>query len=345
MNTIRRIYRWIIISVFFQVALLSYINFVYLPGNRDVKATMIETDQDTEKSRSLEMPYGAKNVKVSFDGKYAAYMYNGNAVIADIKKKVNIKELEPDKGEFSCFEWIPDREMLIYAQKNIDGYSGRVQLSTYDIGADLDRSYPVIKKLPKGSEIIEIEPSPLTNIVYPIIKTNDNEVQVYKFDIMDELNYVMSVNIATTFKETLYTDNLIYQQPGKKINVLNGETMKKKKLPVSEPDLLLDVDDNDNIYAAQTDENGEVIIIYSGKLDQDSSDWNIIKLESPCEPEDIFITSMGKIFLADRLNSTIYCVDNDIDTAFSGELVDVLDDYVVTMDDNNLILQALDCCK
>jgi hypothetical protein len=345
LKSIRRIYRWIIISVFFQVALLSYINFFYLPGSRDVKATMIETDQDTKTSLSLEMPDGAENVKVSFDGKYAAYMYNGNVVIADMKKMKIIKDLEPDKGEFSCFEWIPDREMLIYAQKHIDGYSGRVQLSTYDIGAELDRSYPVIKKLPNGSEIVEIETSPLTNIVYPIIKTNENEVQVYKFDIMDELSYVMSVNIATTFKETLFTDNLVYQQPGKKINVLNGETLKKKKLPVSEPDLLLDVDDSDNIYAAQTDENGEAIIIYSGKLDQESSDWNIIKLESPCEPDDIFITSMGGIFLADRLNSTIYCVDNDTGTAYSGELVDVLDDYVVSIDDNNLLLQVLEGSK
>ncbi len=346
MKSIRRIYRWILISLIFQVAFLSYINYIYIPGRGKVQATMLETGTTGQKSLSVvELPAGAEEVKVSFDGKYAAYKYNETVIIVNIDKNENIKELKPDNGEFSCFSWIPDREMLIYAQKDVNGHSGQVLISTYDIGADLDRSYPIIKKLPKGSQIIDIELSPLTNIVCPIIKTSEDKVQVYKFDIMDNLTYVMNVNISTIIKETMYTDNIIYQQPGKKINILNGDKMKKKRLPVDEPDLLLDVDSNDNIYVALTEESGKAIMIYYGKSDQNAADWNIIKLESPCEPENIFITSMGRICLVDRLSNTIYSIDYESKTAYSGELIDVLDNYVVTLENNKLVLQVLEGCN
>ena len=101
--------------------------------------------------------------------------------------------------------------MLIYSIKEPEGITGRVRISTYDISAELDRSYPDIKNLPSGSEIIEIELSPLTNIVYPMIKTSSSRARIYKFDIMDNLSLIMKTDLSTIIKETMYSDRLIYQ--------------------------------------------------------------------------------------------------------------------------------------
>ena len=146
-----------------------------------------------------------------------------------------IKRLEPAGGEITYHRWLPDREMLIYAIKEPEAKSGHVRISTYDVIPDLVRSYPDIKELPAGSGVMDIELSPMTNIVYPKIKTSDTRARIYKFDIMDNLSLVFKTDHTTVIKETLYTDNLVYQPVGKRICVMNGQTGKFTYLPVRMP--------------------------------------------------------------------------------------------------------------
>ena len=342
MKKLKMIYKWILISVILQTAVLAYLNYVYLPNRGQFRTTMYEVDMPSVKNRSIKLPEGASDITVSYDGLYVAYRLGRRLEVVDIDSKKTIKKIEPTGGEFTYFGWLPDREMLIYSEKEPEGKSGCVRISTYDIVPELDRSYPDIKKLPEGSGVIDIELSPLTNIVYPKIKTSDTRARIYKFDIMDNLKLIFKTDLTTIIKETMYTDNLIYQPAGERICIRNGKTGKVTYVPVKEADLLLDVDDRDYIYAAATDESGKVTAVYYGKAGAKADQWEEISLTQPVLPDDIIITAEGKVFAADRKQRTIKCYKGGYSSIdYDGELVTVLDSYVVTTDKNKLELKAM----
>jgi hypothetical protein len=167
MKKLKTIFKWILLSFLLQSAVLAYFNFIYLPNRGKYKVTAYEADFVQRKNRSYVLPRGAIVVSVSFDGLYAAYKKENNVVIVDVDKKKIIKELDTAGGSITYCRWLPDRDMLIYAVKEPDGERGQVRIATYDIGPGLERSYPDIENLPEGSEVINIELSPLTNVVYP----------------------------------------------------------------------------------------------------------------------------------------------------------------------------------
>ncbi len=341
MKKLKMIYCWILISVIFQVAVLSYINFIYLPGRGAIKATMYEAETAAVKGRSLKLPDGAGEVVVSFDGLYAAYRMDNQLVISDLDTQKTLKTLEPDGGEFTCFRWLPDREMLIYSIKEPEGKSGQAEISTYDIGPELDRSYPAIKSLPEDSEVTDIVLSPLTNVVYPKIKIGKTKAKIYKFDIMDNLKFIMSTSTETEIFETMYSDSLIYQSPDSSIRIRNGRTGGTSRLPVKDATKLLATDDNDFIYAAITDKNGSLTAIYSGKAGQKAEEWETLPLDEPVKAENVYITAEGTIYYADVEAKKIHALEGTGVTEYQGDLLTVLDDYAVSIDGNKLLLKIL----
>lgn len=341
MKKLKMVYAWILISVIFQVAVLSYINFVYLPGRGSVKTTMYETDAAAMKNRSYRLPDGAGDVAVSFDGLYAAYRDGNKLVIADLDRRKTVKTLESNRGAFTCFRWLPDREMLIYSEKEPEGESGQVRISTYDIGPALSRSYPVVKGLPEGSEVQEIVLSPLTNIVYPMIRTSDEKAKIYKFDIMDNLKFIMTTSNLTDIYETMYTDSLIYQSPDGGIRIRNGKSGRTSRLPVKAATRLLATDDNDFIYAASTDKSDALTAIYYGKSGQKAEEWEEVIPEQPIDAKNVFVTPQGGIYYSDPASKQIHALEGTGVTEYQGGLLTVLDDYVVSLNGNKLVLKIL----
>ncbi len=341
MKKLRKIYGWIIASVLLQTFILAYFNYVYIPNRGAFRATMYEVDTSAVKSRSYKLPDGASDVRVSFDGLYVAYRTSSGIEIADVDRRKILKKLSAGKGEFSYYRWLPDREMLIYSVKEPDGKSGRVRLSTYDIGPELDRSYPDIKGLPKGSSIIDIELSPLTNIVYPLVKTSDTRARIYQFDIMDTLRLLMKTDISIVIKETMYSNNLIYQVPDGKITIRNGKSGRTTGVPVKEADLLLAVDDNDYIYAGSKDENGKLTAIYYGKAGQNRDEWKELTAGQSVSPENIVITAEGEIYSVDNPDKSVTNLKDSSVTGYNGDFLTVLDNYVVSLDGGKLTLKVI----
>lgn len=341
MKKLKKLYKWILISVILQTAVLAYVNFVYIPGRGAFKATMFEMNAMAVKNRSYKLPEGASEIKVSFDGLYAAYRLGDNLEIADMDSKKTIKKLKPSGGSFSYYRWLPDRDMLIYSIKEPDGKSGRVRISTFDIGPELDRSYPDIKSLPEGSAVIDIELSPLTNIVYPMIQSSKSRVRIYKFDIMDNLNLIMKADLGMIIGETMYSDHLIYQPVGGKIKIRSGRNGKTSTLAFKEADLLLRVDDFDFVYAASTDKAGKLTEIHYGKIDHKADGWQTITLGNPVTAEDVFITPEGAVYLADRQTKTIRGLKSSLNVRYQGQLLTVIDSYVVSINEGHLELKVL----
>ena len=342
MKRIVRIYKWIVLAVLFQVLVFSYMEFVYLPNRGAVKATAFEFSEDEVKSKSIKIPADAQGALVSYDGSYAVYLQGARLIVADIKKGGRVcKTLNASGGEFSFYRWLPDRDMLIYSIKEPDAKKGQVRISTFDVGPGLERSYPKITDLPEGSMITDIELSPLTNVVYAMVKTGETRIKVYKYNIMDDLDFIMNMGIKAVFKETAYSDSLIYQEAGGKITVRSGKTGKKTYLPVKGSLQLLDVDAEDNIYAGQLDDAGKIIAVHCGKADKGSKEWKKTETGAPLALSEVVITPDGSLYRVSGKDRTILDMVDGSKFSYEGELLEILDDYIISKDDRRLRLTAI----
>ncbi len=335
------IYKWILLAVLFQALVFSYLEFIYLPNRGAVKATAFEVSDGNIKSKNVRIPADAANISVSYNGFYAAYGQGNKIVLIDIRSGKKLKTLDASGGTFSYFRWLPDRDMLIYSTKAPDGEKGKVRISTYDVGPNLERSYPNIADLPEDSETVDIELSPLTNVVYAMIRTGDSKVKVYKYNIMDELSFVMNTGSKTVFKETAYSDNLVYQADGGKVTVRSGKSGKNGSLPVKESLVLLAVDSEDNVYAGQLDDTDKITAVHWGKLDQKSGEWKKTNLDTPSLAPELFITPNGSLYRVSRQDKQVVDEGDGSKISFEGEFLEVLDDYVVSLDGSRLKLTAI----
>jgi hypothetical protein len=337
----KKLYRWILIAVLFQLVVFSYIEFIYLPNRGNVRATAYEMEDEKATDKSLKVSSDMEDITVSYNGFYVACRQDNKLVITDIRSRKKVKTLDGGNVDFTYFRWLPDRDMLIYSTKEPEGKKGQVMISTYDVGANLERSYPKITKLATGSEVIDIELSPLTNVVYSVIKTSDKKLRVYKFNIMDDLSYIMNTSVSTVFKETMYDDSLVYQTEEGKITIRSGKNGAKSYIPVKGNLKLFSLDADDNIYVGSFDESGKVAAIQYGKSSQKADEWKKVKLDSPITASDVYITPDGSIYRKAENENLVYDLKDGNSIKYIGEFLEILDNYIVSRDNGRLRLTGI----
>lgn len=342
MKKIRMIYRWVIISVILQTAALAYLNYIYLPHRGSVKATIFEQSDTVGANWSIEIPNDASNPSVSYDGRYAAYFHGKKLVVMDVLKKKEIEAISDESDELTYYRWLPDRNMLIYAScSQIKKYNA-VTITTYDVMSGEKRSYPEISELPLGSKVVEIELSPLTNIVYIKVKTGDERAKIYRFNIMDNRKLIMNTELGTVIKETNYSDNLIYQAGNYEINVRDGNKNSVYTLKFKGKMALLGVDSEDKVYVAELNNDGRAINIYYGKADTANVDsWEKVPLTGAVNPENFIISSGGAIYLLMPDENRVLAIGVGREYKYTDELIEITDNYIVTRDDRKLKLSII----
>jgi hypothetical protein len=325
---------WIIPSIIIQIVILLFLNNFYL--NRDETPVVASIYIETER---LKIPPGASNLKVSFDGKYVGYLLDGKLKVLslDSKKNVFIKNSE---DTYSFFKWLPDRDMLILSKQNTAITPNFLEIRTFDVITGVERSYPQIKNLSSKSQVIGIELSTLTNVVYIEVKINNYEKDIYKFDIMDNLDYIMTVKLSTIIKQMNFVDTVVYQENPKYILIRNGSSNWLEKIFLKKDYVLLGTDYEDNIYIGELDEEKNVKNILSKNLQGGTEkDWKQIPLIKTSAPKSIYIAAQGDVFCL-RENS-IYIANKNKEISFSGRCVDILNNYFITLNYNELQIYRL----
>ncbi|MCX7745598.1 MAG: hypothetical protein N2645_01730 [Clostridia bacterium] len=342
MNAVKRVYKWIILSVVLQLIALGYMNHYFSFKEAEVVATSYEVDTKLENDTSIKIPENVETAKTSFSSSYVAYIHEGKLEIVDLKKKKNIETISHEEGSVSFYKWLPDRDIIIYSLKFNNDNAGGVQIYTYDISSKVTSDYPKIKNLSTKSDVLDIQLSPLTNIVYAKIKVSDQEASIYKFNIMENIDYIMNVPLNTNIRETIYSDKLIYQGGKNKITVRDGLKSSSKTLPFEGKMVLLGVDNEDQVYAGELDDNKKVSKIYYGKLDEDIDEtWKKVPLKTPVIPEKIHITSGGLIYENHETGPSIYNLLSGKRIEFRGSLIEVLDQCIVSLEDRKLKFQVV----
>jgi hypothetical protein len=357
---ISKIYKWILISIIFQFLLLLFINNVWLDRKIDkanLKMTNYEDGSEgvstlqKGKSLRLELPEGTVSGSVSFDGNYLAYLKDNKIEIVDLNKnqKVHtidgsfivvdrIKDRESFDAVISYFEWLNDRNTLIFSVRAPDGQEGVVQLATYNVESGETHGFPpAMYKLPAGSEAVEIEYSTKTNVIYVKVKVRADGADIYRYNILDQISYVFSTDIGIIYYKLSLTDNFVFQDKKNKLAVWNGEKSEIIPIPVEKNVILLGIGAGDTVLVGELN-NDYIERIYYGKIDQDFLEWNSIDTGSPVLPKDIVVSPDGKIYKKDSEAHTLTEIPTGGKLNYNGKFLQITDNYIISTDGNFLII-------
>lgn len=342
MKTIARIYKWVMLSVILQFIFLLFINNYYLGRNGEIKLTSLDNEGRVKKDINVKISGEASNITVSHDAAYAAYIAGGNIGIFDLHRKKTIGTIASEGEKITYLRWLTDRNMLIYAEKSIKDQKGNVSITTWDVDSGMKRDYPPITKLDKQCEVVDIELSALTNIVYVKVKLNETKASIYKYNIMDNLSHVMSTATDTTIKETAYTDKLVYQGSTNRVFVKDSIKGNTWQIPFKNRMVLLGIDSEDKVYAGELNSLNRVYKIHFGKITSNSiKSWEQVSLGMPVLQENLVVAPDDAIYEIIQKENAILDIQNDKKIEFKGEFIEILKGYVVSRDGRELRLKVI----
>lgn len=345
MKGLKKLIIWTLIPVTLELAGFFYIDNFYLNDETNFNAKKVELSNKKNPNKiNVKVSDSAKNIGISYNGDYISYYENGviNVIDTSNNKKKEIKF--DDNGNFSSYKWLPDRDIMLVAEKYID-YDGSsyVKFQSYNAKKDektvLSNENNKQLKIPLSDskyEVLDMTLSTATNVTYVEIGREGAKSRVYRINVMVQMEETKYVNcklgkISATNKE----DKLVYEDvTNNRIRVVG------KKDPVATGEnavhYLLNTDDEDRIYIGNG-ENGKVRKIFVASLNKPRSQWKIISLKEAVDKKNIYVTRAGKIYINNPLNSKVTELETGKETNYTGTLVRIYDLGIISRNDNKLI--------
>ncbi|NMM64687.1 hypothetical protein HBE96_18940 [Clostridium sp. P21] len=331
-----RILIWIMISLSVQLAGLFYVNKYLLASDTTIKAKKVVKSDNKKPDVKINIPDTAKNINISFDGKFLAY-YDG-----DILKIVNTVTGDEKKVEFedgvkvSFYKWLSDRNRMLIAEKESSSDESSFKLAYYDVDKDLKEDIKNLELDDKKSEVVDIQASPLTNVIYVKVASSGKRSKIYWINIMKEMKDVETRSYQIgNIKLLPHEDKLVYE------DLTHGRiytTDKDEPLEingVNRPSLV-GVDDNDNIYIGETNED-KVTKIFYGSIKEGRNNLQTVDLGSAVDKDNILITEQGKIYINDNLRGLVKEFSSGREYKYEGSFLQMYNGGVVSLSDGKLI--------
>jgi len=358
------LYGWVIFSILFQVLAYTFVDKVVLK-NRDnlvndlnVKTLDTNVTENTEKIVSVDIPSGAKDVKVSYDGSYAAYMQDDKLNIIDVNTKESKKVIDKffinsdntiskTESKITVFKWVPYKNMIMFAMNSKPNGATRGQVYTYDLetgNIHVSKTVLADNYIPRGGEISDILISPLTMVYYIRVSGGQSNDRFYRVDIMDDFYTSVTLPSTSTSKIGIYTEDLYYTEGDKKIVVKSG-----LKSPVSvtlpEGQVLMGIggtskEAKDIIYSGVLNSDGKVEKIIYGNQATNVSEWQSIKIDKPVPKEEFLVKDEEKVYSIGSDNNVTELVSGK-KTSFTGQFIDMTDTQIVYLNDGKLNFKTI----
>lgn len=352
MKALKRIIIWILISLIMQVAVLYYVDN-YLFASEGAGGKIVSTKVDKEKERKkkkadVSIPEAADHVSVSYDGSYLSYYKDDELRIIDIytgnEKKVDFENNEA----VSFYKWAPDRNILLISTKKEYSKSSKFLFYSYDAERDVNEKLETKEQedtafvTDKTSEIMDLQLSPLTNMIYIKTALKGGRSSIYSINIMKRIDKVdTQVHFIGDIRIVPNDDRIAYESITKNNVYVTGKT---KPISINGVDKLslLGVDENDVIYVGELEgdaSNGSSRIknIYYGTINDDTSTWKSVKLKDAVNKKDIYVSRDGKIYMNDNLKGVVTEIKTNKDTAYKGIFFQMYDGGVASISDGKLL--------
>ena len=120
----------------------------------------------------------------SFDKRFMATVVGDTVTIYQAGKKGESQKISLHGRKLSFFEWLPDRDLAIFATYGRDERTGEygVYLAQYNPLAPDRELDTEIEKAPEDSKIVDVAYSVATNVVYMKLQVGENKFRIYRTD-------------------------------------------------------------------------------------------------------------------------------------------------------------------
>jgi len=322
----------IIISLIIQCGGLFYLNNYFLTSNTTVKSQKL-VDSNTSNKPTVskdKVPSDATNINVSYDASYISYYVNDDLYVVNTITGKSVNVSSSNGVKISFYKWLPDRNrMLIVETENRN-----LSLSYYDVTQSQKSKVSDILMISSTSKVMDIEASPLTNVIYIKVKNGYKYYSIYWVNIMKSRKkiitnskYVGNIQVVPHEDKMLYEDlnnNKVYATG--EINALSFIGSTKS--------CLLSIDNNDQVYIGDVDSSNNIDKIYFGTL---KGSWKSIPLSTPVSKDDLFVTTSGKVYTNDRINGTLTESQTGKEITYKGTFLQLYSAGIASLSDGNLV--------
>ena len=205
----------------------------------------------------------------SYDKRFMATILDDKVTIYEAGKKNDPQRINLHGRNVSFFEWLPDRNLAIFATYGRDNKTGEygVYIAQYNpIYPDRELDTP-IEDAPADSKIVDVAYSTATNVVYMKLEVGEDRYRIYRTDANYDTRriHVQAENIGRIAvfydSDTFFYDNL---KTGV-VYMLDGATSSWREISPSGNFRLIGLDGQE-IYIAEMNRDDKVIAAYRGRL-------------------------------------------------------------------------------
>jgi len=322
----------IMISLIMQISGLFYLNNYFLTSDTNVKSQRVgdsSTGNKTSVSKA-SVPSDATTINVSYDASYISYYLNDELYVVNTITGKSVIVNSSNGVKISFYKWLPDRNRMLI----VETQNRNLSLSFYDVTQSQKSKVSDILMISSASTVKDIEASPLTNVIYIKVKNGYKYYSIYWVDIMKSIK-----KIATTSKYVgnigviPHEDKMVYENLDNNKVYATGPNH-ALNFSDSAKSCLLAIDNNDQIYVGNVDSNNKIDKIHYGKL---GGDWQSLPLSTPVSKTDLFITANGKVYINDKIKSTVTELQTRKETTYKGILLQLYNAGVASLSDGNLV--------
>lgn len=342
MRTLRRIIGWSLLCIILEVGVFLYLENSVFKHSSDFTLKDYKSEKQS-KETNFNIPKNAEDIKISYDGSYLTYKYEGafKLVTCSDGKETTVKSSK-SSGQVLYINWLKDRNRLMIAEKIVGESGGNViNLLNLDPKSNKETIIKEICSYKEGMSIGTLITATLPGVSYITVEREGYTTCVYRVDINNKLekinNIAYSINNISIFP---HKDEIIYKDDysGRFYSYSNLNT---KKTGIYDSSMqIIKLNNDDTIYMAKL-LNDKAISIYSGTEDQDISQWNCMELDKPKDLNDIYVNDLGEILVADDLKGIVHNYSEDTDTKYKGTLISINEKVICSKEGNKIHIKSI----
>ena len=338
MNVFKKIIAWAMLSVILQIGGLYVLNnFVFKHTSEFKSKTMEVVKKDTKKDIKATISTTAKDVSISYNGKYLSYKENENLYLQDSKTGTSTEVKTEKGGTILYYDWLQDRDILVIAEKIEKDGKTKIQIITYNAQNSTENFVKELCTYQENMKITKISASVFTGVYYIDVDKGGLKNIVYRIDRNNDMKEVtLKSYILGNLQVIPHADRLIYED---KANSKFFVTSPNKQLTFNSNKKLslLGIDGNDVIYMGEL--NGDKIIsITYGKVDEDTTNWKKITLDSVANANDLYFSNKSEVLINDNLKGSVKNLTTGNEIGYEGKLIQIKENFIALKDNNGKLI-------
>jgi hypothetical protein len=318
-----------------------YINkYLLSTDNIKIQSLKVVTKSINTKA-DIKIPEATRNLKISYDGAYGAYVaYGVNKVLNIMDTKSGLKKALKLDNEASFYAWLPDRNRILIVEDMKKNNKRSFRLDYYDADRDEIGIISEVNAFNATAQITDLKVSTITNSIYIKAEDNNGKTQIYYLNIMKKLKKVKTTGNNIGNIEVIANKSNMAYEDSKNGRIYITNTRKPLIIDNVFSESLLGIDASDNVYIGEVKDN-RIVNIYSGSLDAASIIWQPNELIAPVNKSDVYITKSGGMYVNIGLENTLYNLRSHEYIDYPGVFLQLIDGAIVSIDQEKLIITKL----